>query len=95
VVAVVLGLKDIHPYDVSEGVLRMLAAFVRFALCLPYLCFFPVHSMGVTALIDPRVCVDRGRAIVDSFRVENGRAVEHWDVIQDVPGKTVGDNTIF
>jgi predicted SnoaL-like aldol condensation-catalyzing enzyme len=27
----------------------------------------------------------RGRAIVDIFRLENGKVVEHWDVIQDVP----------
>jgi len=25
-----------------------------------------------------------GRAIVDIFRLENGKVVEHWDVIQDV-----------
>ncbi|HZF45261.1 MAG TPA: nuclear transport factor 2 family protein [Sphingomonadaceae bacterium] len=26
-----------------------------------------------------------GRAIVDIFRLEKGKVVEHWDVIQDVP----------
>lgn len=38
---------------------------------------------------------DRGRAVVDIFRIENGRVVEHWDVVQDVPEKSMNDNTMF
>ncbi|MGR2660319.1 nuclear transport factor 2 family protein [Chromobacterium haemolyticum] len=46
-----------------------------------------VHSVNDTK--------DRGRALVDIFRVENNKIVEHWDVIQPVPDASASGNSMF
>lgn len=38
---------------------------------------------------------DRGSAVVDIFRVEGGKLVEHWDVEQAVPARSANKHTIF
>jgi predicted SnoaL-like aldol condensation-catalyzing enzyme len=38
---------------------------------------------------------DRGSAVVEMFRLENGRIVEHWDVAQEIPETSPNDNTMF
>ncbi|HWN15525.1 MAG TPA: nuclear transport factor 2 family protein [Candidatus Dormibacteraeota bacterium] len=38
---------------------------------------------------------ERGSAIVDVFKLENGKIVEHWDVVQPIPEKSANGNGMF
>ena len=48
--------------------------------------------LHVHAVRDPGT---RGNAIVDIFRLENGKIAERWDVTQPVPEKTASGNSMF
>jgi predicted SnoaL-like aldol condensation-catalyzing enzyme len=48
-----------------------------------------VHSHGAFT------AGDRGIAVVDILRVEGCKVVEHWDVVQPVPEKSVNSNGMF
>lgn len=51
-----------------------------------------IHNHCKNNWKDPK---DRGTAIADLFRVENGKVVEHWDIEQAVPETAKNTNTMF
>ena len=38
---------------------------------------------------------DLGFAVMDIFRMAEGKIIEHWDCVQDVPGAPVNSNSMF
>lgn len=38
---------------------------------------------------------DPGFAVCDIFRIEDGKIVEHWDVLQEIPEKPVNPHSMF
>lgn len=52
--------------------------------------FVVVHAHATSGQPD-----DRGSAVMDIFRLENGKVVEHWDVIQPIPETARNENTMF
>jgi predicted SnoaL-like aldol condensation-catalyzing enzyme len=48
--------------------------------------------LHVHLILEPNT---RGLAIVDIFKLEKDKIVEHWDVIQAIPEKSANDNGMF
>ncbi len=38
---------------------------------------------------------DQGIAAADIFRLEQGKIVEHWDILQEIPATSMNNNTMF
>ncbi|MDX8530335.1 nuclear transport factor 2 family protein [Mesorhizobium sp. VK25A] len=52
-------------------------------------------DLVMTQVVQPKTDAMPETAIVDMFRVENGKIAEHWDVIQAVPADAVNKRSMY
>ncbi|WP_245235519.1 nuclear transport factor 2 family protein [Mesorhizobium erdmanii] len=52
-------------------------------------------DLVMTEVVQPKTDATPETAIVDMFRVENGKIAEHWDVIQAVPTDAVNKRSMY
>jgi predicted SnoaL-like aldol condensation-catalyzing enzyme len=81
--------------DGPEAAVRLLSQFVTPESISEIKRVVAEHDLVVLHVHSRANAQDRGRAIVDIFRVQNGKVVEHWDVIQPVPEQAANTNTMF
>jgi predicted SnoaL-like aldol condensation-catalyzing enzyme len=89
-----------HNPTVSDGKQAIIDALRQWLPATPKLHyeFKHLYSDGDCVIVHSLVTVDpadRGKAVVDIFRLEQGKVVEHWDVAQAVPDKSLNNNTMF
>ncbi|MBS0367053.1 MAG: nuclear transport factor 2 family protein [Proteobacteria bacterium] len=89
-----------HNPTVADGKQAIIDALRQWLPATPALHyeFRHLYSDGNYAIVHSLVtasAADRGKAVVDIFRLEHGKIVEHWDVSQPVPEKSANDNTMF
>ena len=83
--------------DGPEG-LKNFLAFARENLPDYHTEFKQVFADGDYVIVHAhakRDAEDRGTAVMDIFRLENGKVVEHWDVAQPIPENSANNNGMF
>ncbi len=91
--------KQHNPYvaDGPEGFRAGITYFLEQVMPKAKFDIVRTISQGDLVVVHVRV-TEPGKAdvaIIDIFRVENNRLVEHWDVSQEVPSKIAHNNTMF
>jgi predicted SnoaL-like aldol condensation-catalyzing enzyme len=89
-----------HNPGAADGPEPFIETVKRFAQIFPELRMEPkrIIAEGNYVVLHSHLILkpgDRGTAVVDIFRLENGKIVEHWDVVQEVPETAKNSNTMF
>jgi predicted SnoaL-like aldol condensation-catalyzing enzyme len=83
--------------DGKQAAVEVLGKFMQMVPTWSYT-FKHAYVDGDIAIIHSLVKAkpeDRGNAVIDIFRFDKGKVVEHWDVIQAIPEKSANNNTMF
>ena len=89
-----------HNPGAADGAEPFIAFMKHFAQAFPDFRLEPkrIIAEGDIVILHSHLILkpgERGSAVVDIFRLENGKIVEHWDVIQAVPETSANNNTMF
>jgi predicted SnoaL-like aldol condensation-catalyzing enzyme len=89
-----------HDPALPNGSAAVKAAFAARLQANPQLTFSKLQVVADHDLVSLRYHVqnsptDLGQAVDDVYRVDEGRIVEHWNVVQNVPATSANNNTMF
>jgi predicted SnoaL-like aldol condensation-catalyzing enzyme len=89
-----------HNPQVADGKQALVAWATGFEASFPNLKieFKRVLADGDLVMVHSHLTLfpgDRGTAAADIVRLQNGKIVEHWDILQAVPETSANDNTMF
>ncbi|HWQ19147.1 MAG TPA: ester cyclase [Methanotrichaceae archaeon] len=89
-----------HNPSAGDGAEPFIAFVHEFVKAFPYLRYEMKRQVAEGDLVAQHSHIirnegDPGLAVVDIFRLEGSKIVEHWDVIQEVPKASANDNTMF
>jgi len=86
-----------HNPQVPSGKSGFLQAVPLFFTVFPALSWEMKHiwADGDYVIVHSLYKMGKDMAVVDVFRLKDGKADEHWDVIQEIPQKMAHDNGMF
>jgi predicted SnoaL-like aldol condensation-catalyzing enzyme len=89
-----------HNPRVGDGVASFIAFVKKYIQAYPNLSytFKRIIAEGDLVMLHSHLLrepTDRGLAVVDIVRLEDGKIAEHWDVIQEVPEFSANSNSMF
>ncbi|WP_084599025.1 nuclear transport factor 2 family protein [Actinoplanes subtropicus] len=89
-----------HNPGIASGAVELKAGLQAYLEQFPELKISLKRIIGEGDLVAAHLHVvnapgERGRSVIDLFRVRDGKIVEHWDASQDVPETAANNNTMF